>query len=307
MTHYDSWWAVPPHLMTRTTLGTLDLPRTADGVIPVAQVTDRDGPIGRDTYNLYDVTQCPPTKASARQLASARANSTRSYTCGDCGAHTERPVPTTGTGAGMCAACRHIALLRAEQAQLAKDRELIADDLAAVLDGPPAVVVQIDPYVPPPTDSGRARPATALRIRTAGLDARRLADVTVRLVGKRASWVPDNAVDPDAGWSQLAASLDGHRLVVWSFEELELLNKAKPSYPGISGAQGWGDGYNLADVHREWAARQRRTSAAVVIKAVARRWRGVLDPVTRRLVDPLAPGTPDRTALLIATMTGRAL
>lgn len=51
-----------------------------------------------------------------------------------------------------------------------------------------------------------------------------------------------------------------------------------------------------------------RTTKGVPVAAigqVAKRWRGVLHPATGDLVDPLPPGTPDRTALLVATMAGR--
>ncbi len=315
MTRYEWWGAVPDHLVTKTTLAALDMPRCADGVPVAAHVTDRSMR-GNPTFALFDMTQCPPTSATGRQLAAARATSDRTrYRCADCGAHTERPVPGVGIGAGLCPACRHITRLRAEEARLAAELELIAADVAAVLDGPDAVVVQVDQHVPPPADSGRARPATAVRVRVAGLDGRRLADVTVRLVGPRARWVPEHAVDPAAGWAKLGKVLDGKRLVAWSALELDQLHDVAPAYPSAYAAIAWAAPYRSQDEdddpertarQQEWLTDERRDPARPVLLAPAvARWRGVLDPATGKLVDPLPPGTPDRTALLMATMAGR--
>lgn len=318
MTDYDGWWSVPDHLVTKTTAAALDMPRSTKGVAVAGRVTDRHAPGGRATFDLFDVTQCPPTSATARQLAAARATSAggRGHRCGDCGARTERPVHAVGAGAGLCPACRHIVLLRAKQADLAAERELIAADVAAVLDGPSAVAVQVDEHMPPPADSGRARPATAARVRVAGLDGRRLADITVRLVGPKARWVPENAVDPETGRAQLEKALDGQRLVVWSAPELDQLSALIGTDLGTQATLAWSAPYltdtydrgpERAGQYRDWLISERRDSPAVLLGPAAARWRGVLNPVTRDLVDPLPPGTPDRTALLMATMASRAL
>jgi hypothetical protein len=46
----------------------------------------------------------------------------------------------------------------------------------------------------------------------------------------------------------------------------------------------------------------RAASKAVVLAELAAHWRGQLDPRTRQLVPCLAPGSPDRTALLVRRM-----
>ena len=278
MTHYDWWGAVPDHLVTKTTAAALDLPRTTKGVPVAARVTDRNGPVGRETYDLFDVTQCPPTATTARQLAARAETRGQAYRCADCGAHTERPVlETERTGAGACLACRHIARIRGTQAWLATERDLIAIDLAAVLNGPPAVIVQVDQHIPPPTDSGRARPATAIRVRVGDLEGTLLADVTVRLVGPRARWVPDDAVDVETAGPRLAAVLDDQRLVAWSAAELDQLHDAGPGYPPARAADAWTASYpdpatyyggvGAAEQYRAWLASERRDTAHPVLLA----------------------------------------
>ncbi len=212
-----------------------------------------------------------------------------------------------GTGAGLCPACRHIALLRAEQTQLAAERELTAADLVAVLDGPPAVVVQVDQHPARATPS-RQRPRSAGHRRTGyawpGFDGRRLADITVRLVGPKARWVPEGAVDPETGRAQLGKVLDDQRPVVWSAPELDQLSAITGTYLGTHATLTWTAPYptdtydrgpERAAQYRDWLTSERRDSPAVLLGPAAARWRGVLDPVTRGLVDPLPPGT--RTGL----------
>jgi len=126
-TTYAGWWQVPDHLMPATALGELEYPRTADGQAPVAWVDTRDWSDRKTSIPLYDARACPPTKATGAQLASAADGSKlgRRRVCSDCGARCQRPLPSLpevpGSGP-LCPACRHIALLRRKQAEVATQR-----------------------------------------------------------------------------------------------------------------------------------------------------------------------------------------
>ncbi len=164
MTTYAGWWQVPDHLMPATALHELEYPRTPDGRQPAAWVDTWDWSDRKTSIPLYDARTCPPTKATARQLAAAGARSHRQRSCAQCGAHCQRPLTVDPQDRRpLCPACRHVARLRRWQAQLAAHRPLIAQRARELLAWPGAVVVQVDLHVPPPTPAGRRRPATAAR------------------------------------------------------------------------------------------------------------------------------------------------
>lgn len=310
MIGYDGWWSVPEHMLTKTGLADLEYPRTAKGVAYAAVVDVKDGPLGgRDSHLLWRVSECPPTSSSALQLlaAAGRSGQGKPRVCGECGAWCQRPLPVVD-GRALCVACRHIARLRAAQARLAEVRAALGEDVGRLLDEDQAVVVQVDPHTPPATDSGRARPATAARVRVAGLDLRRLADVTVRLAGPRARWVPEDAVDPVTGAEALRTVLAGRRLVAWTRDELLLLRTKVVPGLGFSLDHGdpWHPEWGGPDVGRDHVAERRAQTPTVAVSVFAGAWRGQLDPRTRRVVECLAPGSPDRLALMLHRMGGRA-
>jgi hypothetical protein len=293
-TTYAGWWQVPDHLMPATTLGELEYPRTANGQDPVAWVDTRDWSDRETSIPLYDARACPPSKATARQLAAVAARSGRQRTCAQCGARCQRPLTVDPNDRRpLCPACGHVVRLRRRQAELGAARQLCAEQARELLAWTGAAVLQVDLHVPPPTPAGRRRPPTAARVRAVDLDAARLVDMLVRLVGPRAHHVPDGAAAPQAAAPAIHRALVGRRLLLWSHQDLVNLLAAAPhdALPGV-GEVHWahdGDG---------WPAQPVR-ARAVALQHLATRWRGQLHPHTRTLVECLAPGTPDRLALLL--------
>lgn len=188
----------------------------------------------RDTVDLDDVHACPPSKATAGQLVAANRKSARPRVCEDCGAHCQRPLPqhSEDDPRRLCPACRQIARLRERQAELAQLRAQLRAQhsywAAKVLAWEAGAAVQVDLTVPPPSDGGRKRPATAGRIRAVDLTGRRLVDITVRLVGPRARWVPDHAVPAEQGVPKVHQALLGRSLILWAPGEMEALQAAAP-------------------------------------------------------------------------------
>ena len=294
MTTYRGWWEVPDHLVPATALGELEYPRTADGQQPAAWVDTRDWADRKASVALYDARACPPTAATARQLQAAAARSRRRRACADCGARCQRPLPPLDPDQDrrpLCPACRHVALLRRRQAQLAAARPAIAARAAELLAWPDGAVVQVDLTVPPPTPAGRRRPPTAARVRACDLAGARLVDVLVRLVGPRAHHVPPGAVARADAAGAVHRAVLGRRLVVWRVADLHQLAMAAPHerLPGSWQAS------DLSQPHLPVGGHVR----AVAVEPVATRWRGQLDPRTRALVACHAPGTPDRLWLLL--------
>src|SRR6266487_2012787 len=124
MTTYAGWWEVPDHLLPATALGELEYPRTSDGQPVTAWVDTRDWSDRKTSIPLYDARGCPATKATAAQLQAAAARSGRQRRCADCDARCQRPLPPLDPDdpRPLCPACRHVALLRRRQADLAADR-----------------------------------------------------------------------------------------------------------------------------------------------------------------------------------------
>jgi hypothetical protein len=294
MTIYAGWWEVPAHLLPATALAELEYPRTAEGQQLAAWVATRDWRDKKITLPLYDARTCPPTKATARQLAAASTTSKRRHrrTCADCGARCQRPLPPLQEAPGsgpLCPACRHIALLRRAQVEAARARQRSATRAAELLTWADAAVVQVDLTIPPPTPSGRKRLPTAAHVRAVDLQGERLVDVLVRLVGPRAHHVPAGAV-PRQDAAPTVRRLQGRRLIAWHEPDLAYLRRAAPDLNRADEHAGWNRVYGFP---RERVA---------VLWWLATQWRGQLDPTTRQLVACLPPGAPDRLLLLLRRM-----
>jgi hypothetical protein len=296
MTTYQGWWQVPPHLLPATALGELEYPRAPEGE-PVAWVEVRENWQGKqDAVALYDARACPPTKATARQLAAATAthpDTARRRLCGGCGARCQRPLPPLSDQdpRRLCPACRHIAQLRRRQAELQQTRLACAERAHQLLGWHDAAILQVDLTVPPPTPAGRNRPPTAARVRAVDLDGTQLVDVLVRLVGPRAHHVPPGAIAREDAAPAIHRAVLGRRLLMWRPNDLHQLaltapHEALPDYFQRD---------DLAQPHLQVPDHVR----AVAVHQLATRWRGQLDPRTRTLIECLPPGTPDRLWLLL--------
>jgi hypothetical protein len=298
---YAGWWEVPDHLLPATTLAELEYPRTTNGQQPAAWVATRDWGDRKTSIPLYDARACPRTKATARQLAAAAVRSGRQRTCAQCGARCQRPLTLDPNDRRpLCPACRHVARLRRRQAELAAARQLCAKRARELLAWSNGAVLQVDLHIPPPTPAGRRRPATAARVRAVDLDGAQLVDVLVRLVGPRAHHIPEGAAGPEAAAPAIHRALVGRRLLAWSHQDLANLQAAAPhdAFPGVGEAHwAWdGDGWPAQPIQ----------ARAVVLRQIATRWRGQVDPHTRNLVDCLAPGGPDRLLLMLQRIAATA-
>ncbi len=296
MKTYTGWWQVPAHLLSATALGELEYPRAPVGT-PAAWVEVRENWQGKqDAIALYDARVCPPTKATAAQLVAAAHRSGRTRICADCHAHCQRPLPPLDADdpRPLCPACRHVALLRRRQAQLANARLGCAQRARELLGWPDAAIVQVDLTVPPPTPAGRKRPPTAARVRAVDLDGARLVDVLIRLVGPRAHHVPAGAVAPQDAIPAIHRAVLGRRLILWSVTDLQRLHLAAP-HQRLPGP------LDISEVSQPHLPTPEHMQA-VAVEHLATRWRGQLDPHTRTLIECLPPGTPDRLLLMLRRM-----
>lgn len=275
MTRYAGWWEVPEHLMSAAVLADLEFPRTPPAK-PAAWVETRDWRGKKTTVALYDARTAPASKATAARLESAAGRATRTRTCAECGANCQRKLPTDVQDRPLCPACRSVALLREAQARAAADRAEAAATAAKWLSRPGLAVVQVDLTVPPPAPSGRARPATAARVRAVNATGAQLVDATIRLVGPRAQHVPAEAVDRAEAAPRVHDALIGRPLLSWDEDDLQQLRTAAP--------------------HQDWPS-QYQPDRYTAVRHLSARWRGQLDPRTRNLLAALPPGTPDRLAL----------
>ncbi len=294
MSTYQGWWQVPDHLLAAA-LGELEYPGTAGRQQPVAWVATWDWSDRKTSIPLYDARTCPPTKATARQLAVAATRSGRQRSCADCGARCQRPLTVDPHDRRpLCPACRHVARLRRWKAQLAARRPFIAERARELLPWTGAAVVQVDLHVLPPTPAGRRRPPTAARVRAVNLDGGRLVDVLVRLVGPRAHHVPADALAPEDAVPTIHEAVLGARLILWSIQDLDRLRVAAPhpDLPQLPHA------YEVSDLPQPHLPIPEHVQA-VAVEPMATRWRGQVDPHTRTLVECLAPGTPGRLLLML--------
>jgi len=285
---YYGWQQVPPHLLTVTQLGELEFPRVPPRRIDIAaRVETYDYRDRKTTVAVYDANTAAPTKASAAVLQAAASRSTRARTCGDCGARCQRPLPHDEQDRPLCSACWQVAKLREAQRSAAKKRADAAATVAAWLtDWPDLAVVQVDPTIPPPAPSGRARPAAAVRVWAVDAGGARLVDVTVRLGGPHNEFVPAEAVARAEAVPLVHAALLARPLLVWSSDELGRLRTACPH-------EQWPSGKDVSDRH-------------ATVRDVSARWRGELDWRSRGLLAVIAPGTPDRLMLHLRRVAAAA-
>ncbi|MGH3378866.1 MAG: hypothetical protein ACRDP6_29470 [Actinoallomurus sp.] len=276
---YGWWGEVPGHLRSLTQLRDGEFPREPAGPVR-AWVQTRDWRDRKDEVPLYDVAESRPTAASARQLeAAARRRSAVVRLCGDCGARCEQPLPVEQDGRALCPACRHIARLRAEQVRLAGLRDKRSAWAADLLADEALAVLEVELFVPPPSPSGRKRPAAALHAVAVDRDGAVLLDQVARLASPRAAAVPEGAPPVAEVAVVVNSALAGRTLVVWD-----------------------GDGFDqLARAIREAGQPYEGGRAEPLALAVAE-WRGDLEPRTRRIRTSTPPGRADRLLVLLRRM-----
>lgn len=308
---YSSWASVPWYLMTQTQIGELDLPRDVSGQPVAAWVRGYDYRGKSDEVALYDARLCPPTRATGAALAAAAARSTKSRRCSDCGAHLQRnPITPLGEGEDrslrLCPACLLIMRMRATQTELAGERETARRWVTEVLSWDGLAVLWCDDVQPPPTPAGSVRKVTAVRLRACDSDGARLLDVTVRLVGPRAKFVPEGAVDRDGARPVIHGALVGRPLLAVDAEVYRRLREVAwhETWGGMPPAGSWVDGQWVVVPQEE---RDRLASIQALRAGVddrITRWRGQLDPATGNLVPALPAGSPDRLLYLLRRMVG---
>ncbi|WP_190824824.1 hypothetical protein [Saccharopolyspora pogona] len=167
-------------------------------------------------------------------------------------------------------------------------RGLLARDRVAVVDAEHVVP-------PPPTPAGRARPATAIRVRAVqACDGEQLVDVTARIAGPRAKFVPAAAIERDQAVEQVHQALLHRPLITWSESSLDALRELA-GHPDL--AHCW------ARSRYSPPARAHRNHAAELVGTLATSWRGQLD-LNWNLVPCLTPGDPGRLLLLLQRIAG---
>lgn len=278
--HYTSWRDVPPHLMTKTQLRSLDLPRTPGKV--TAYVDGYDG-IGRNTtHDLYAVSESVPTKATAKQLQAARARGGEAQRyCADCYGRPELPCTTPYDGDRfLCATCAHIHRLRAAQKAAREDRRAVAVQAWELLADERLAVVHVTLTERGTTPSGVKRSPSAAHLVALDNKGGTLVDVTVRLVGPRSAGIPAGAIAPEDAVDQIRAALTGRALVVWGTEAIGVLAGALHQQ-GMTPAIPVGYGV--------------RTSLERLVLG----WRCDINPRTYSPRPAIAPGRADRMLLLL--------
>ncbi|WP_214327897.1 hypothetical protein [Nonomuraea sediminis] len=283
---YYRWWSeVPWGLASRSQLAGADLPREPGGPV-VGYVAGEDWR-GKDAdIPLYRVTDCPPTRATAGQLAAAgRRATTTVRVCADCGAQCQQGLAERGLRP-RCVACNHIARLIAKQIGLREGRTALADWARDLLDDDATAVVWVNLHEAPRTAAGRARPPLAAQVQAVDGTGGRLLDILVRLAGPRTSGAPADAVPAAEGAGALRAALDGRRLVGWD---------VRPLAPVTDRLAALGQPVQFTAPDRP---RQFDRLPSPVRDRVAL-WRGELDPVTGWLRQPWPPGTADRLWLTL--------
>ncbi|TMR14094.1 hypothetical protein ETD86_29555 [Nonomuraea turkmeniaca] len=283
--YYDRWSDVPWELASRSQLAGADLPRTPDG--PVAGYVKGEDWRGKDRdIALYRVAECPPTAATAGQLAAAERRATRTaHVCADCGAHCQQQLAERGLRP-RCVACSHIARLVAKQIELRERRAVLAAWARDLLEDPATAVVWVSVHEAPRTPAGRARPPLAARVQAVDGSGDRLLDVLVRLTGPRTAGAPAKAVSAAEGAAALHAALDGHHLVGWYDRPLHSVTERLATL----GAPVRLDTPDRTPQRDGWPGTAQERVA---------QWRGELDPATGRLRQPWPPGTADRLWLLL--------
>jgi hypothetical protein len=277
--YYYSWHEVPEHLHTRTQLAALDLPRIPGGPVH-AQVAARGGDGRRGVFDLYTLAESTPSPASAKALAAAIARrDPAAHRCQDCGANTDQPTTPSqpadpGQSIRLCWTCLHIHRLRTHQASLARMRETAAAQAAAWLAEDNAAVLAVTTISPPPTDSGKPRPAIAAVIDAVTPGGAPLLHLTVHLRASRfPHLVPEAAVDRGTAAPALRTALRDRPLIDWHAADLDPLRTILGPFDAVTA--------------------HHHLSQAVTV------WRSTIDPTTDRLIPAAHPGRADRMALLI--------
>ncbi|MCC9311109.1 hypothetical protein LN042_29280 [Kitasatospora sp. RB6PN24] len=278
---YTGWGDLPAHLVTKTQLADLDLPRRPGG--PVRARITAKGPSGRrGTFDLYDIRESVPSSATTSQLAAAAARRTPgTRVCEQCGAHPETPCAQVD-GRLLCRTCAHIHQLRRAQkqatAQATQAREraarLLADQRLAVL----AVTYTHRPADPA---TGKARPPVAAHITALDRTGATLYDRTLRLTGPRTPGAPADAVAPGPAIADLGDRLATRTVLLWDDELTPLhdaLRRLKVQHEPI-----------LPTDHQ----RVQHLNTTVT------RWRADVDPATGHHRIPTPPGTANRLLYLL--------
>lgn len=229
---YKGWWQVPAEagLLTKGQLAELEFPRQPSQ-LPAGRVHADDfrGRRNRLIVDLYQPEACPPTTASAAQLAAAANRSNRVRECAECGCHSERPL-SERDGRALCPVCSHIQQLRDKQAAARDMQQWAAEQAAAALAEPDAVILHATQHSLPRTKAGRIRPPLSARIRAADTTTGRpLLDVTVSLTGPRARLRDPDAVPAADAAQEVIAVLGGKPLICWD-TDVHVLATAVP-YP----------------------------------------------------------------------------
>lgn len=279
--HFGSWANVPENTyLTKTQLAALDLPRRPGPL--AAQVDGRDFRDKKTVIDLYRIDESTPSNASVHQLAAARARAKGdAHTCTSCGAHPERPCTLYQDDARLCHACELIRALTTVQREQAARRTSATEHAAEILADPRVTIAHADLVHRGTTASGTRRSPAAAHLTAIDTTGRKLIDVTVRLVGKRAAGVPDGALSlEDAAEPIRDALADRGSLLTWGTEAIEPIRRALYS-------RGW-TGYLPAGY-----------GAYRDLQMLTILWRGDIDPHTRRTRPAIAPGRADRMLYLL--------
>jgi len=275
--HFARWRDVPSHLMTASRLTSLEFPRSP--VAPAATVAGFDYRGKPDVHDLYNARTSPPTRTTTARLVALAEQSPKTRRCTDCGAHSQIPLYPPNP---LCLACQHIHKIRKLQEQRTAARDYAIAQARKLLAADRAAVVQIDVTTPEPTPSGKRRPDTAARVRAVdAASGKQLVDVTVRLVGERAMFVPEQAVAREVALPRIRDALLGRPLVFWGTEEIMPLRQAAP-------CPEWRD--PLTSRYRlGWEC----------VSATSQAWHGEIDPYwpSGAVVAVIPPGTPARLLL----------
>ncbi|WP_282206822.1 hypothetical protein [Kitasatospora fiedleri] len=277
---------VPEHLLTKTQLASLELPRRPGG--PVRATVEGRTPGGTDTFDLYDLGESVPTAATGAQLAAAAARSATARLCEECGARPEAPPaartdPKNGPGRLLCRSCLAIDKIRHTQQLLRAESAAAAKELADLVAERGEHLVVLDAaYTLRSTPSGRQVPAAAA-LTALDLFGTVLFRRVLRLTGPRTPCPDPDAVPAAATLDGLSGILAGRTVLMWDLDDLDALHAALRR-AGI-------------DVPA-FLPRRRRSLHELVT-----RWRA--DVTTNaRLRPAIAPGTADRLLHLVHLVAG---
>ncbi|MGW4805861.1 hypothetical protein [Kitasatospora sp. NPDC004272] len=282
-----SWFGeVPEHLLTKTQLAALDLPRRPGG--PHRATVAGSTPAGKDTFKLYDLAESLPTAATGAQLAAAAARSSAAKVCEDCGARPDVP-PTTwidsqvGHSRLLCRTCLQIDKIRRVQQRLRTESAVAAEMLGDLVaeHGERLAVLDVA-YTHRSTPSGKQVPAAA-ELTALDLVGTRLFRRTLRLTGPRTPCPAPDAVPAADALDELSGLLAGRTVLMWNLDDLDAL------YAALRRA---------AIDAPAFLPRSRRSLHETIT-----RWRADVT-ADGRLRPAIAPGTADRLLHLVHLAAG---